>query len=113
MEVQAVLAKDTVTLERLWDKKYVVNNPDNRIVVAGSNPVDRPVLQKPRTAFTREVEHITVRGDVVISMGGETVVPGGDLPKAGKTVRRRYTNIWTRVDGSWKLIARHANEVCE
>jgi Domain of unknown function (DUF4440) len=113
VEVQAVLAKDTATLEKLWDKKLVVNAPFNRVVVANSDPVDRPVLKMPRTSFTREVEHIAVRGDVVISMGSETVVPGGDLPKSGRTVKRRYTNIWMRVDGAWKLIARHANEICE
>jgi hypothetical protein len=113
MEVEAVLTRDTATLEKLWDTQYVVNNPDNQIVLAKPDPVDRPVLQKPRTSFTREVEHITVRGDIVISMGSETVVPAGDLPRSGETVKRRYTNIWMKVDGVWKLIARHANEIRE
>lgn len=112
VEVKAVMERDKATLEKLWDKTYVVNNPDNLIVVAGANPTDRPVLQKPRASFKREVERITVRGDVVISMGREKVVPSGDLPKAGKTVKRRYTNIWMKVDGGWKLVARHANEIC-
>lgn len=111
--MQAVLARDTVTLETLWDKAYVVNNPDNKVVLAKANPVDRPVLQKPRASFTREVEHVTVRGDLVISMGNETVVPAGDLPRSGQVVKRRYTNIWMKVDGLWKLVARHANEICE
>lgn len=113
MEVQAVLTRDRATLENLWDAQYVVNNPDNQIVLAKPDPVDRPVMQKPRTSFTREVEHLTIRGDVVISMGNETVVPAGDLPRSGETVKRRYTNIWMRVDGGWKLIARHANEIRE
>lgn len=93
MEVQAVLAKDRATLEKLWDTAYVVNSPQNQINFATSDPVDRPVLQKPRTSFTRDVEHITVRGNIAISMGGETVVPAGDVPRSGETVKRRYTNI--------------------
>lgn len=108
MEVTAFLERDIPTLSKLWDPKYVVNNPDNKIV-AGVRPDERPGLQKPRTSFTREVEHLTVRDTLVISMGGETIVPADDEPHAGKTVHRRYTHIWQRVGNEWKLIARHAN----
>jgi ketosteroid isomerase-like protein len=112
-EVKAVLAKDTNTLKKLWGKDYVVNNPANKIVLANANPVDRPVLNRPRTSFTREVEHVTINGNIAISMGNETVVPAGDEPQAAQTVKRRYTNIWMKIDGSWKLVARHANQICQ
>ena len=111
-EVQAVVAKDTVTLKKLWDKNYIVNNPDNKIILANANPLDRPVLKAQKISFTREVEYIAIRGDVALSMGNETVLPGGDVPAAGQTVKRRYTNIWMKVEGEWKLIARHANVIC-
>jgi ketosteroid isomerase-like protein len=29
-----------------------------------------------------------------------------------QTVKRRYTNIWMKKDGNWKLVARHANVIC-
>ena len=48
----------------------------------------------------------------LFSTGSETVVPGGNLPRAGQTAVRRYTNIWMRQSGGWKLVARHANVVC-
>lgn len=112
-EVQAVLAKDTITLKKLWDKDYVVNNPENKIVPAKSNSVDRPVLQKQRTSFTREVQKITVNGDIAISMGKEIVVSIDDTQNTEKTIERRYTNIWMKKDGFWKLIARHANKICQ
>ena len=112
-EVQAVLTKDTVTLKKLWDKNYVVNNPDNKIVSANANPLDRPVLRTPRISFTREVEHVTITGNIAVSMGNETVVPAGDLPKAGMTVKRRYTNVWMKTGSEWKLVARHANIICQ
>ena len=108
LEAKAFLERDIPTLSKLWDAKYVVNNPDNKIV-AGVSPKERPGLQKPRSSFTREVERLTVRGDLVISMGGETIVPGDGEPHAGKTVHRRYTHVWQRVEGEWKLIARHSN----
>lgn len=108
MEVKAFLERDIPTLSKLWDAQYVVNNPDNKIV-AGVSPEKRPGLRKPRTSFTREVEHLTIRENLVISMGSETIVPDDGEPHAGKTVHRRYTHIWQRVEGEWKLIARHAN----
>ena len=111
LEVRAVMARDTATLRTLWDRAYVVNNPDNQIVTAKADPVDRPVLQRPRIAMTRTTELVTFRGDFAIAMGGETVVPGGDLPTAGRTVVRRYTNIWMKQPDGWKLVARHANVV--
>jgi len=112
VEVQAVLAKDRATLAKLWDKNLVVNNPSNLIVVSKEDQTDRPVMQVARMGFAREVERVTVRGDFAISMGNETVVPGGDRPAAGRTVKRRYTNIWMKSDGAWRLIARHANVIC-
>ena len=112
MEVKAVLSKDSAVLKKLWDKDYVVNNPENKIVLANPDPLDRPVMQKARISFTREVEHITIRGDIVFSMGNETVVPGVDQPQSGQLVKRRYTNIWMKVNGDWKLVARHANVIC-
>jgi ketosteroid isomerase-like protein len=113
MEVQAILAKDTLALKKIWDKNFVVNAPNNQVVEAKENSVDRPVLSQARTGFTREVEYINVRGDNVISMGSETVIPGGNLPNSGQTVKRRFTHIWMKVDGEWKLAVRHANVVCE
>jgi hypothetical protein len=111
-EVQAVLDRDVATLETLWDKNYVVHNPENKIVMATANPADRPVMSRPRLTFTREVEQITVHDGLAISMGNETVVPTGNSPKSGQTIKRRFTNIWSKVDGQWKLVARHANEIC-
>lgn len=107
-EVEAILKKDTVMLLKLWDKDFVVNAPDNMINFAGKTTLDRPVLKRPRVSFTREVEHVIIRDDVVFSMGSETVISASALPP----VKRRYTNIWMKQNGTWKLMARHANVIC-
>ncbi len=110
-EVQAVLTRDAAMLERLWDKGYVVHNPQGRIVLPGATVMDRPVFRNTRDSFVREIENIVVQGDVVFSMGGETVVQSTGATGSGQVIKRRYTNVWMRKDGAWKLVARHANEV--
>lgn len=111
LEVEAILKKDTVTLLKLWDKDYVVNAPNNVIVFAGKTAVDRPVLRNARTSFTRNVEQIIIRGNTVMAMGSETVVPENPQSNTGE-VKRRYTNIWMKLDGTWKIVGRHANVIC-
>jgi hypothetical protein len=47
--------------------------------------------------------------------GLETLLPNSDAPSAGlvagQPVKRRFTNIWRKEDGTWRLFARHANVV--
>lgn len=113
-ERQAVLKRDTAALRKIWDKHFIVNAPNNKVVIAAENPVDRPVVaQISYSSFTREIEQILVRGDVVFCMGNEIVVPASDRPKAGQEIKRRYTNVWMKQDGAWTLVARHASVICE
>lgn len=112
MEVQAILNKDSAALLKLWDKDYTVNSPDNVIYFAGKTTLDRPVLKRSRTTFTRDIEHITFKENFAFSMGSETVVPAGDSPQTGQVVKRRFTNIWEKQEGGWKLVGRHANVIC-
>jgi hypothetical protein len=100
-------------VQAIINKDYIVNNPDNKIVLTQDNVMERPAMQKSKAVFTWNVEQILINDNVVISMGSETVVPAGDDPKAGQTIRRRYTNIWIKKDGAWKVIARHANVICQ
>lgn len=110
-EAAAMLAADLATLGRLWWSGLVVNAPDNTV------KAKEQVLEAVRdsritySAFTRTVERVVVQGDLAISMGGETVVPEGDPAGSDKEVPRRYSHVWRRIDGSWFLIARHANVV--
>ena len=112
-ERQAVLKKDTAMLRKIWDKHFLVNAPTNRIVLT-NDAVARPVItQISYTSFTREIEQVLVRGDVVFSMGSEIVVPAEGSPNAGKEIKRRYTNIWMKQGGVWTLVARHASVICD
>lgn len=110
-EAEAMLAADLAALDRLWSSGFIVNAPDD--TVKGRDQVLRAVRESriAYSAFDRAVERIVVSGDLAISMGGEVVVPRGDRPDAGTQVSRRYTHVWRTIDGSWVLIARHANVV--
>jgi hypothetical protein len=63
------------------------------------------------SSFERKIEFIRIDGNFAIIMGAESVQPIGDAPLAGKTVQRRFTNIWKKDGNTWCAIARHANVV--
>jgi ketosteroid isomerase-like protein len=110
-EVAALLRNDIAAVRRYWASDYVVNNPFNVVVDASKGPIRAGTLTY--SSFVREVERVLVRGNTIIVMGHETVVPSGSSPDAGKTIHRRYTNIWMKRGGRWLLTARHASVVCE
>jgi ketosteroid isomerase-like protein len=41
----------------------------------------------------------------------ETAIPQGATDNAGKTIQRRFTNVWTKEDNTWKLSVRQATIV--
>ncbi|HEX8285012.1 MAG TPA: nuclear transport factor 2 family protein [Pyrinomonadaceae bacterium] len=105
----AVLRGDLAAMDKLWTKDFKVNNPFNEV-----DKADR-IRNGAVTysSFVREPESVLVHGDTVIVMGRETVVPKGASPDAGQTINRRYTNIWMKRDGRWRLVARHASVICQ
>ena len=113
-ERQAVIAKDTAALGKIWSSTFLVNAPLNRVVPSDGSPARRPVIASMTyTTFTREIEFIQEKEGVVFSMGNETIVPAANMPNAGQTIKRRYTNIWMKENGAWRLVARHANVICQ
>ena len=110
----AALKRDRSALERLWADEFVVNAPSNELLVGKAallDWVDRGIINF--SSFDRQVEFARIDGDIAILMGSESVTPVGDAPKAGlragQTIQRRFTNVWKRNAGTWRLYARHAN----
>ena len=106
---EAVLRGDLAALDKLWTEDFRVNNPFNEIDKADRIRTGAVTY----SSFVRVPESVLIHGDTVIVMGGETVVPKGNSPDAGKTIKRRYTNIWMKRKGQWRLVARHASVVCQ
>jgi ketosteroid isomerase-like protein len=109
-QVAALLRNDVDAMEKNWDQNYTVNNPFNVIVKAKVGPIRKGQLTY--SSFVREIEKIIVHDKTVIVMGSETVVPDGTSPDAGKTINRRFTNIWMKQKDGWKLVARQASVIC-
>jgi ketosteroid isomerase-like protein len=110
-ERQAILKSDTVELSILMSKQIVVLNPEN-IIVGFQQILNRIRNGKiSYSSFERNIEKISFVNGIAVAMGLETLVPQGDTRDAGKTVKRRFTNIWTKEKESWKLTARQATIV--
>ncbi|MBX3245177.1 MAG: nuclear transport factor 2 family protein [Acidobacteria bacterium] len=113
-EAEAILAGDVATLEEMWAKDILINNPRNAITKGRSDLVG--LVRSGNisySSFVREIEAVEIHGNVVIVMGLETVKPKGKAPRAGQTVRRRYSHFWMQRDGKWLLTARHSNIICQ
>ena len=112
-ERKAILNHDTTTLKKMWAADFTVNAPFNYITFSSRELIDMVNKGSIRfSSFVRSIEKIVVRKDLVVTMGSEEVVFTGDVPKAGQTIKRRFTNIWMKKDGSWLLSLRHANNIC-
>jgi ketosteroid isomerase-like protein len=104
----AVLRGDLAAMDTIWTEDFIVNNPFNEIDKA--DRIRSGVVSY--SSFLREIEAVRIYENTAIVMGKETVVPKGKSPEAGKTIHRRYTNIWMMRDGKWRLVARHASVIC-
>lgn len=115
----AAHSRDIPALERLWSEQFIVNAPNDQVVVGRQAVLDTFVRSGiiDFARFDRQIELIRADGDYVILMGLETIEPRSDAPGAGlvagRTVRRRFTNIWRREGETWRLFARHANVIAE
>lgn len=111
-EPTGVLKGDPTALARLCAPDLIVNAPNNQVLRLAE------VLERMKqhtglqySSFERHREATIVRRNCAVTMGYEIVVPKGNVPNSGKTVNRRYTNIYYFEDGGWRVIARQATNV--
>ena len=108
-----LLARDFAALERFYPADHIVTNPYNRLV-------DKTfVMERIRAdvisyaSFERHFDLFRIYGDTAVVVGSEKVVPATDAkrPDAGQTIRRRFTEVWVRREGTWQVVARHASNI--
>jgi ketosteroid isomerase-like protein len=107
-EREAILKGDTAVLIKLFSPKVVVNNPENTIVTFEQLITRIRTGKIDYSSLERTIEKITMVENIAIVMGKEIVTPKGATTNAGKTVTRRFTNIWMKTEAGWKLTARQA-----
>jgi ketosteroid isomerase-like protein len=105
----AFAAQDAAATEALSAKDLIVNTPANRVArletVIGFFKAGRMNY----SSVDVTIEGVDGRGDHVVIMGEEVVRPQDTAPNAGKTVSRRFTDVWRKEsDGQWRLTIRHA-----
>jgi hypothetical protein len=109
MERQAVLNHDTITLySKIWSSNLVINSPLNRVGTVEFTKAQIRSGKLDYATFERSIERITINENIAIVMGKEILKPQGLSDNAGKTVTRRFTNIWMTTKNSWQLVARQA-----
>jgi ketosteroid isomerase-like protein len=108
----AFAAQDVEGVEALSASDLIVNTPANRVArrdtVIGFFRMGRMNYE----SMDVTIDGLDARGDHVVIMGEEVVVPKESAPNAGRIVRRRFTDVWRREsDGQWRLTIRHATIV--
>ena len=99
---------DADAFEALIANDLIVNSPINAVVHRDNIMARFRNSQISYSSADEKIEFMGVRGDLVVVMGEEIVTPIADTPNAGKIVRRRFTDIWKKIDGAWKLAIRQA-----
>ena len=104
----AILKKDTLVLLALFSPGFVVNSPGNKVETFQDLLIRIKSGALDRESFEKNIEKITFNENVAIVMGSEIVKPTGNAASAGRTIKRRYTNIWMKSKKSWQLVARQS-----
>ncbi|MGF1550007.1 MAG: nuclear transport factor 2 family protein [Sphingomonadaceae bacterium] len=108
----AIVAGDKDGFMAVFADDTVVNSPFN--VVATREVAERAYASGALTYeyLRRSIEYAAPRGeDEVVLMGEETYAPPQGHPLGGKTVRRRFTDLWQLRDGQWKIALRQATVI--
>lgn len=111
-ECAAVLRGNEKDLDRVWAEDMIVNSPANQVTpVAAARERVRTKTGLQYRTFERHREATIVRSHSAVTMGYEVVVPKGNDPDSGRTIHRRYTNVYALEDDGWRLIARQATNI--
>lgn len=111
MEGDAFEKKDTLTLFKLFSPNLVVNTPLNR--VATLEDIKRLIRSGKIDVSSSEkiIEKISFINDMAVVMGHDIIKPQGAMEYAGKTLTRRYTDVWIKDKTGWHLTIRQATNI--
>jgi hypothetical protein len=109
LELDALLKKDTAALfHKYWSPTMVVNTPANRVGTVEETKKNLLAGRIDYTYMERNIEKITFNQNIAIVMGQEVLEPKGLTENVGKTVTRRFTNIWMKSNNKWSIVARQS-----
>lgn len=106
---EAFAAQNAEAVGELAADDLIVNTPADRVArkqaVLGFLKAGRINYEEAET----KVEALDLRENQLVIMGEEVVKPKPGTDNAGKTVKRRFTDVWRKdSDGKWRLTIRQA-----
>ena len=112
IEREATMRGDSVALfGKIWSNEMVVNTPANRVGTVEGTKMQLRTGTLAYATFVRNIEKITFNENIAMVMGEEITKPQGQQLHTGKTVTRRFTNIWKYANKQWFMIGRQATIV--
>jgi hypothetical protein len=114
-QMRIIVDQDVEAQKAFMHPNYIINTPANQV-----DRKDQIIARFARggmasESFERTIEGSAITGQVGIVMGRETVkpAPGSQLGRLhpGKTLNRRFTNVFLWEDGKWRFLARQATVV--
>ncbi|MBV9992437.1 MAG: DUF4440 domain-containing protein [Alphaproteobacteria bacterium] len=105
---ERILADDAEAFAAAFAPDCLVHAPHNKVIQGKDSIGLFNAGMIAYSSFEQHVERRAKLGDYVVTMGEEVMVPKGKAFHAGKTVRRRFTDVWGRENGAWKLKLRQA-----
>jgi len=106
---EAQLNHDLSSFFGLFSSEFVANNPYNKVVNREQVfEIFKKGLAGNVSSFELEIEKISFVHGLAVVMGQETFTPLGASLHAGKTITRRFTNVWIKNEEGWKITIRQA-----
>jgi Domain of unknown function (DUF4440) len=108
IEGEAWVKKDSMTLFKLFAPELVVNSPLNNVI---NLAILKKLIRAGKVDISsseKKIEKVSFIRDMAVVMGSDIVKPQGAMDNAGKTVTRRYTDIWIYDGADWRLTIRQA-----
>ncbi|QYE37050.1 nuclear transport factor 2 family protein (plasmid) [Polymorphobacter sp. PAMC 29334] len=105
----AIVAGDKEGFVRAFADDAIVNSPFNNVTTKAMAAARYQSGVLTYKYLHRSIEYAGLRrDDEVVLMGEETCEPPAGNMFAGKTVRRRFTDVWRLQGGRWLLSLRQA-----
>jgi hypothetical protein len=109
IEREATIKGDSsILFGKIWSSEMVVNTPANLVGTVEGTKMQLRTGNLAYLSFVRNIEKITFNDNIAMVMGEEIIKPQLNQQNSGKTVTRRFTNIWKYGNKQWQMIGRQA-----